>query len=82
MAGRPEGIARDRGTSSAGTQGEAADWLGITEGEIGRVRSRLGQLAKSFLSGEPVPKQRRPYKKRGGGKTNQFPFPAIGGQTS
>ena len=58
---------------AAGTQGEAADWLGITEGEIGRVRSRLGQLAKSFLSGEPVPKQRRPYNKRGGGKTNQFP---------
>ena len=49
---------------ATGTQGGAADWLGITEGEFGRMHSRLGQLAKSFLSGEPVPRERRPYKKR------------------
>jgi len=43
---------------ATGTQGGAADWLGITEGEFGRMHSRLGQLAKSFLSGEPVPRER------------------------
>jgi len=32
---REEGIARDRALLAAGRQGEAADWLGITEGEIG-----------------------------------------------
>jgi hypothetical protein len=49
---------------TTGTHADAADWLGITEGEFGRMRTRLGQLAKCFLSGEPVPRQRRPYKKR------------------
>jgi hypothetical protein len=49
---------------TTGTQADAADWLGITETEFGRMRSRLGQLATCFVSGEPVPKQRRPYKKR------------------
>jgi hypothetical protein len=49
---------------ATGTQGEAADWLGITENGFGRMRNRLSQLAECFLSGEPVPRQRRPYKKR------------------
>jgi hypothetical protein len=49
---------------ATGTQGEAADWLGITESGFGRMRNRLSQLAECFLSGEPVPRQRRPYKKR------------------
>jgi hypothetical protein len=49
---------------TTGTQADAADWLGITESEFGRMRTRLGQLAKCFVSGEPVPRQRRPYKKR------------------
>jgi hypothetical protein len=49
---------------TTGTHADAADWLGITESEFGRKRTRLGQLVKCFLSGEPVPKQRRPYKKR------------------
>jgi hypothetical protein len=47
-----------------GTQGEATDWLGIAEGEFGRMQNRLKQLAECFLSGEPVPRQRKPYKKR------------------
>ena len=54
------------------TQADAADWLGITETEFGRKRTRLGQLAKCFLSGEPVPKQRKPYKRRVA-KAKQFP---------
>jgi hypothetical protein len=49
---------------TTGTQADAADWLGITETEFGRMRTRLGQLTKCFFSGAPVPKQRRPYKKR------------------
>jgi hypothetical protein len=57
---------------TTGTHADAADWLGIKEGEFGRMRTRLGQLAKCFLSGEPVPKQRRPYKKRTA-KINQPP---------
>ena len=46
------------------TQGEAADLLGITDTAFGRKRTRLSQLAKCFVSGEPVPRQRRPYKRR------------------
>ena len=53
---------------TTGTQADAADWLRITESEFGRMRTRLGQLAKSFVSGEPVPRQRRPYKKRAEGR--------------
>jgi hypothetical protein len=49
---------------ATGTQGEAADLLGITETEFGRKRTRLSQLAKCFVSGTPVPRQRRPYKRR------------------
>jgi hypothetical protein len=49
---------------ATGTMGDAIDWLGITESGFGRMRNRLSQLAECFLRGEPVPKQRRPYKKR------------------
>jgi hypothetical protein len=56
---------------AAGTQGEASDLLGITETEFGRKRTRLSQLAKCFVSGEPVPRQRRPYKRRVG-KSKEF----------
>ncbi len=50
--------------SATGTLGDAVDWLGISESEFGRMRGRLGQLAKCFQSGEQVPRQRKPYKKR------------------
>jgi hypothetical protein len=50
---------------ATGTQGEAADWLGITGSGFGRIRNRLSQLARCFVSGEAVPKQRKPYKRRG-----------------
>ena len=49
---------------ATGTLGDAVDWLGITESEFGRMRGRLGQLAKCFQSGEQVTRQRKPYKKR------------------
>src|SRR5260370_39757820 len=49
---------------ATGTLGDAVDWLGITESEFGRMRGRLGQLAKCFQSGEQVPRQRKPYKRR------------------
>ena len=49
---------------ATGTQGEAVDWLRITESEFARMRTRLSQLNKCFLSGNPVPRQRKPYKKR------------------
>jgi hypothetical protein len=50
---------------TTGTRGEAAYWLGIAELEFDRMHTRVRHLAKCFVSGEPVPKQRRPYKKRG-----------------
>jgi len=59
---------------ATGTLGDAVDWLGITQSEFGRMRGRLAQLAKCFLSGEPVPRERRPYKKRIA-RTNQCQFP-------
>jgi hypothetical protein len=50
---------------------EAAASLEVTESEFSRMRYRLGWLGRHFVSGEPLPKQRRPYKKRAT-KTNQF----------
>jgi hypothetical protein len=46
------------------TQGDAANRLRITQREFGRMLRRLRQLGKCFLSGEPVPRQRIPYKTR------------------
>ncbi len=43
---------------------EAAALLGLTAGEFNSKRYRIVRLGKYFLSGEPVPKQRRSYKKR------------------
>ena len=49
---------------TTGTRGEAAYWLGIAELEFDRMHTRVRHLARCFLSGEPVPKQRKPYKRR------------------
>ena len=49
---------------STGTFGEAMRDLKMTEQEFGRARNRLKQLATCFQSNQPVPKQRKPYKKR------------------
>jgi len=48
----------------AETQGAAARSLGITEAQFNRTHNRLLQLGRCFLSGEPAPRQRKPYKKR------------------
>lgn len=47
-----------------GTIGEAAKHMGISDGEFTRYRNRLKQLGECFQNDTPVPKQRRPYKKR------------------
>lgn len=47
-----------------GTQEEAARSLGMTEAQFNRTRNRLVQLGRCFLTGEPAPKQRKPYRVR------------------
>ncbi len=49
---------------STGTISEAARFMGVSDGEFTRFRNRLKQLGECFEKGTPVPKQRRPYKKR------------------
>jgi len=50
---------------ATGTPGDAAEFLGITEARFSRLRTRIRQLGKSFMTGDDhIPKQRRPYKKR------------------
>jgi hypothetical protein len=49
---------------TTGTRGEAAYWLGVAELEFDRMHTRVRHLARCFVSGDPLPKQRRPYKKR------------------
>lgn len=51
--------------AGAGTQSEAARDLGMTEQEFSRARNRLKVIGACLKSGQPVPKQRKPYKKRG-----------------
>ncbi len=50
---------------TTGTRGEAAYWLGVAELEFDRMYTRVRHLARCFVSGEPVPKQRKPYRRRG-----------------
>lgn len=49
---------------TTGTRSDAAYWLGVAELEFDRMHTRVRHLARCFVSGEPVPRQRRPYKKR------------------
>ena len=49
---------------ATGTRGDAAYWLGVLELEFDRMHTRVRHLARCFVSGEPVPKQRNPYKRR------------------
>ena len=46
------------------TLAAGAELLGTTEADFCRKRSRLRQLGRCFLKSEPVPKQRRPYRRR------------------
>ncbi len=50
--------------AATGTSGDGAELLGTTEADFCRMRSRLRQLGRCFLKSEPVPKQRRPYRRR------------------
>jgi hypothetical protein len=49
---------------ATGPLAEAAAYMGVTEQEFSRMRTRLKQLGECFLSRAEVPKQRKPYKKR------------------
>jgi hypothetical protein len=50
---------------ATGTLGDAAELLGITDARFSRLRTRIRQLGKCFMTGDDhIPKQRRPYKKR------------------
>jgi hypothetical protein len=49
---------------ATGSHGDAAEFLGITDAGFSRMRTRLLQLGRCFENGEPVPRQRKPYKKR------------------
>ncbi len=49
---------------ATGPLAEAAAYMGVTEQEFSRMRTRLKQLGECFVSKAEVPKQRKPYKKR------------------
>jgi hypothetical protein len=49
---------------TTGTRGGAAYWLGVAELEFDRLHIRVRHLARCFVSGEAVPKQRKLYKRR------------------
>jgi hypothetical protein len=50
---------------ATGTPGDAAQFLGIADARFSRLRTRIRQLGKCFMTGDDhIPKQRRPYKKR------------------
>lgn len=49
---------------ATGTHDDAVAFLGLTEAGFNRKLTRLRQLAKCFVSGEIVPRQRKEYKKR------------------
>jgi hypothetical protein len=50
--------------AATATSGGAAEWLGTPRIDFFRMRSRLRQLGRCFQTGEQVPRQRRPYKRR------------------
>jgi hypothetical protein len=50
--------------AATATPGAAAELLGTTKADVCRMRSRLRQLGRCFLSNEAVPRKRRPYRRR------------------
>jgi hypothetical protein len=50
---------------------DAAALLGVTISKFRRMDSRLVRLGHCFLTGEPLPKQRKPYRRRA---SNTEPF--------
>lgn len=50
---------------ATGTPDDAAEFLGITDARLSRLRTHIRQLGKCFMTGDDhIPKQRRPYQKR------------------
>jgi hypothetical protein len=58
---------------ATGTHGDGDGFLGTTGARFARLRTRMRQLGKCFVNAEPVPRQRKPYKKRP--KTGAAPDP-------
>jgi hypothetical protein len=52
------------GIAATASKADAAAFLGATGSEFSRMHARLRQLGRCFVQGEPVPRQRRPYKRR------------------
>jgi hypothetical protein len=50
--------------AAVGTSSAAVEFLGTTEADFTRMRSRLRELGRSFLRNEAVPRKRRPYRRR------------------
>lgn len=50
--------------AAVATSRAAAEFLGTTEGDFFRMRSRLRELGRRFHTGEQVPRRRRPYQRR------------------
>jgi len=50
--------------AATATLGAAAELLGTATADFCRMRSRLRRLGRCFETGERVPRQRRPYKRR------------------
>lgn len=49
---------------ATGSHSDTPEFLGITDAEFTRMRTRLRQLGGCFENGETVPRQRKPYNKR------------------
>ena len=59
------GVLPVMGTIAATTTPAAAtELLGATKADLCRVRSRLRELGRCFQTGDPVPRKRRPYRRR------------------
>lgn len=50
--------------AAVATSRAAAEFLGTTEADFSRMRSRLRELGRRFHTGEQVPRRRRRYKRR------------------
>lgn len=52
------------GILAGGSRDDAAEFLGVTDAQFGRIRNRLRLLGRYFEAGRTVPKQRKPYRRR------------------
>jgi hypothetical protein len=49
---------------ASGSQADAAEFLGITDAQFGRIRNRLRLLGRCFEAGSAAPKQRKHCRRR------------------